>query len=384
VKARFAISALLAIAALLLPACAGAGAATVHLQHVGDFASPVYVTQPPNGGPLLVVEQGGTIRAVSGGSVLSRPFVDLRSRVLSGGERGLLSVAFPPNYRRSKLLYVYYTNKKGDIEIDEFHRGRSPNRARASSRRKVLAVRHREFENHNGGQLQFDRRGRLYIGTGDGGGGGDPHGHAQSKRSLLGKLLRIDPRKHGALAYRVPHSNPYVGRRGLDEIYAIGLRNPWRFSFDTVGTTQYIAIGDVGQGRQEEVDYETLAGARGANFGWNRFEGFLTYPGGSLASSQPDPPIFAYDHGGPICSDTMGCAIAGGYVVRDPSLPALAGRYVYADTYEGNLRSFVPSNAPATDSSLGQHVPFISSFGRDTAGHIFVASLNGPVFRLVP
>ncbi|MDX6632162.1 MAG: hypothetical protein QOG26_167 [Solirubrobacterales bacterium] len=384
----------LALAAIASPASAGAVTLTRVTGH--DFNSPVYVTQPPNGGPLLVVEQPGVIRAIKGNSVRSTPFLDIRGRVTGGGEQGLLSVAFPPNYARTHLFYVYYTNRgcsaagDCDIEIDEFHRSRSnSSRADASSRRRVLTIPHRQAGNHNGGQLQFDRHGRLYAGTGDGGGGGDQFGNALNRNRLLGKLLRIYPRAHRGHPYTVPSGNPYVGRKGRDEIYSRGLRNPWRFSIDQVGSSEFLAIGDVGQGNQEEVDYETLGGALGANFGWNQFEGFLTYPGGALAGSQPNPPIFAYSHGGAICP-SGGCAIAGGYVVHDPALPSLSGRYVYADTYQGDLRSFVPAlggssgDQAVTDGAIPLHVDFVSSFGRDMEGQIYVASLNGPVFRLTP
>jgi glucose/arabinose dehydrogenase len=388
---------------VLATAALPASASALSLTQIGgqSFDSPVYVTQPPNGGPILVVQQAGLIRAVTpGGGTRSLPFLDLRSRVQSGGERGLLSVAFPPNYRKTHLLYVYYTNGTGDIEVDEFEKKRGTlYRAKRSSRRKVLTISHREFANHNGGQLQFDGNNRLLIGTGDGGSGGDPHGNAQNKGSLLGKLLRIKPRRRNGHPYTIPSGNPYVGHKGRDEIFARGLRNPWRFSIDRVGSTEFIAIGDVGQNCEEEIDYETLGTARGANFGWNLFEGFRTYPGsvpscGSAAGSQPNPPIFAYKRNSaavtvpePVgCSS--GCAVVGGYVVRDttPGLN-LYGRYVYADTYTADVRSFVPSLGGASGDRPDVTVPggFVSSFGRDRAGHIYVASLgSGNVFQLTP
>jgi glucose/arabinose dehydrogenase len=238
--------------------------------------------------------------------------------------------------------------------------------------------------NHNGGQLQFLGN-LLYLGTGDGGSGGDPPNNAQNKEVLLGKLLRIDPRPSGNQPYSVPSSNPFVGKPGRDEIYSYGLRNPFRFSFDTVTnpTQPRIAIGDVGQNRFEELDYTTVAAARGANFGWDAFEGFSKYTEDN--SGTPDPggttkPIFAYSHnrGG-------SCSIIGGYVVADHRLPSLYKRYVYADNCEGQVRSLVPHLSGASnDHKLGLSVSSPTSFGEDARHRLYVASLDGPVYRFVP
>jgi glucose/arabinose dehydrogenase len=248
----------------------------------------------------------------------------------------------------------------------------------------VIEIPHPVNANHNGGQLQFLGN-DLYFGTGDGGSGGDPPNNAQNKDSLLGKLLRIDPRPSGGRPYSIPAGNPFVGKPGRDEIYSYGLRNPFRFSFDTVSARQpRIAIGDVGQNRFEEADYEPVSAAAGANFGWDAFEGFVPYTDEN--SGTPDPggttkPIFAYSHsrgGG-------SCAIIGGYVLGDRRLPALYGRYVYADLCEGQLRSFAPHLKRAgEDRELGLRVESPSSFGEDDAHRLYVASLEGPVFRLVP
>jgi glucose/arabinose dehydrogenase len=331
-----------------------------------------------------VVEQPGRISVLRGGRRLPHPFLDLRRRVgYDGGERGLLSVAFPPDYARSRRFYVYYTDNAGNIRVDEFKR-RSATRAAAGSRRTVIAIPHPHFANHNGGQLQF-LGDLLFFGTGDGGSGGDPPNNAQNKDVLLGKLLRIDPRPAGGRPYTVPPDNPFVGRSGRDEIYGYGLRNPFRFSFDGVtGGQPRIAIADVGQDRFEELDYATVAAASGANFGWDAFEGFSRYTGEN--SGTPDPggttkPIFAYGHsrGGGSCS------IIGGYVVRDPRLRGLDGRYVYTDFCDGRLRSLVPHLERASDDrKLGPRVASPSSFGEDDRHRIYVTSLEGPVFRLVP
>jgi glucose/arabinose dehydrogenase len=345
-------------------ATAGKG---VGLKQIGRFEEPVYVAGAPGYPELLfVVEQGGTVRVLRGGRKLGTPFLDIGGLISFGGERGLLSIAFPPDYRDSGRFYVYYTDPQGDIRIDEFKR-RSATRAARGSRRAIVEIPHRANSNHNGGQLQF-LGDLLYFGTGDGGSGGDPPNNAQNRQSRLGKLLRIDPRRSGA----------------QPEIYSHGLRNPFRFSFDRVTATQpRIVIGDVGQNRVEEVDYTTVAAARGANFGWDAFEGSDRYRDEN--SGTPDPggtvkPIFAYPH-----SRGGSCTIIGGYVVGDRRLPSLYKRYVYADLCEGELRSLVPHLGGATnDRKLGLSVSTPSSFGEDTRGRIYVASLEGPVYRLVP
>ena len=302
-------------------------------------------------------------------------FLDIRSKVrCCDGERGMFSVAFA-NYRRSKRFYVYYTDGKGDLRVDEFkirRRGDRPRAARRSGRR-VLDIRHRSQSNHNGGQLQFGPDGMLYVATGDGGGGGDPAENAQDKTSLLGKILRIDPRKQGKRRYRVPGSNPYAGRRrrGDGEIYARGLRNPYRFSW----AGKRILIGDVGQDRFEEINYETRRGLRGANFGWDNFEGFASFEGGGLA--RHDRPIHVYSH-------SAGCAITGGYVVRDRDLAGLRGRYIYGDLCTGQIRSLKPRLGGARgDSNTGLPSPGgLVSFGVDARRNVYVVA-GGRVSRIV-
>jgi glucose/arabinose dehydrogenase len=344
------------------------GGKGVGLKRVGNFESPVYVAGAPGFRRLLfVVEQTGRVRVLRGGRKLGRPFLDIRGLVSTGGERGLLSIAFPPDYRESRRFYVYYTDRQGDIRIDEFRR-KGATRAARGSRRAVVEIPHRANSNHNGGQLAFLGE-LLYFGTGDGGSGGDPPNNAQNRSSRLGKLLRIDPARRGA----------------KPQIYSIGLRNPYRFSFDTVTAPRQprIAIGDVGQNRFEELDYTTVAAARGANFGWDAFEGHAPYTGDN--DGTPDPggtvkPIFAYPH-----SRGGSCSIIGGYVVGDRRLRSLYKRYVYADLCEGELRSLRPTLRRARgDRKLGLSVSTPSSFGEDTLGRVYVASLEGPVYRLVP
>lgn len=353
----------------------------VALKRIGNFESPVYVTGAPGFPRLLfVVEQDGTVRVLHSGRRLRRPFLDISGLVSFGGERGLLSIAFPQDYKRSKRFYVYFTDAQGDIRVEEFRR-RSSTRAARGSRRLVIEIPHRANSNHNGGQLQFHGD-LLFFGTGDGGSAGDPPNNAQDRESLLGKLLRIDPRASDGRPYSVPDGNPFVGRTGRDEIYSYGLRNPFRFSFDRVTVPKArLAIADVGQDAFEELDYLGVGRAGGANFGWDAFEGFAPYT--SFNGGTPDPggtikPIFVYGR-------ERGCTIIGGYVVGDPRLPSLRGRYVYTDLCEGELRSLVPGLKRATgDRRLGLTVSTPSSFGEDSLGRIYVTSLDGPVYRLVP
>jgi glucose/arabinose dehydrogenase len=362
-------------------ATARGGAAGVSAKSIGKFKSPVYVHGPEGAdGMLFVVERRGKIKLLRGDKKVKGSFLNIKRRVsCCAGERGLFSVAFAPDYETSGLLYVYFTDKRGDIRVEEYRRrGDNPLRARKGKRRKVIRIRHRKFSNHNGGQLQFGPDGLLYLATGDGGGFGDPGENAQSRGSLLGKLLRIDPRtKGGGPGHRVPRSNPYVKGKGKDEIYARGLRNPWRFSFDG----NHVVIGDVGQDRREEIDYETLKGARGANFGWDAFEGSDRFnsPEASRPPKRHDRPIAEYGHGGGNCS------ITGGYVVRDPRLASLRGRYVYGDLCSGEIRSLIPGLGGGRGDrrvDVTAH-PSLTTFGEDTAGRIYFAA-GRRVYRLVP
>ena len=363
------------------PGRIGDGTGGFRSKGVAKFQAPTYVTGPKGAnGLVFVVEQRGVIRLLKGGHKLGGSFLDIRNRVRSGGEQGLLSVAFPRNYDKTRRFYVYFTDKQNRIRVQEYKRSRkSPRKAIEKSARNVITIRHPGATNHNGGQLQFGPDGLLYLGTGDGGGAGDPDENAQDKGSLLGKILRIDPRPHGKRGYGAPRSNPYVGTGGRDEIFARGLRNPFRFSFDG----KHIAIGDVGQDSWEEVDYETLKAARGANFGWDAFEGSHRYRS-SDASPKPkqrEDPILDYPHGG------SKCAITGGFVSRDRRIPSLRGRYLYADFCGGQVRSLKPNTRGARgDRATGlPRRAGISSFGEDARGRIWFANLyTGTVYRIVP
>ncbi len=348
-------------AGLAAPAAAHAAPALVK---VGDFATPVYVAGSPlDSHRLFVVEQTGRVQLVVDGRRQDTPFLDLSADIAYAEERGLLSIAFPADYQSSRRFYVYLTARSpaGQIQVREYLRSATdPNHADPSSGRTVLAIDHSRV-NHNGGQLQFGPDGKLWIGTGDGGDRDDPDFNAQNPSRLLGKLLRKDPLAAGS-----------------PEVFAIGLRNPWRFSFDRA--TGDLVIADVGQDQYEEVDFAPAPSWRGpgANYGWPCFEGFHAYDTTRCSSLTGDvKPVLERAHGTGVCS------ITGGYVVRDPNVPSLAGRYVYSDFCDGRIRAArlrtgrVAQGRPLSLPKIGQ----ISSFGQDNSGRVYVVSLDGSVYR---
>jgi glucose/arabinose dehydrogenase len=377
--------AVLAVQAVLIAGCGdgsdsdettGAGqppaSGEVRLEKVGDFDQPDYVTQPPGGSDLYVVEREGRVRIARDGAVVSTPALDIRDRVTADGEeQGLLSIAFPPDFQSSRLVYAYYTGNDQDQHVVGYTVADDGSFDR-DSERELLHM--DDFaSNHNGGLLLFGPDGQLYIGTGDGGIADDPERNGQNLDSLLGKILRIDPRPSGGRPYTVQSPGP-LGARARPEICNYGLRNPWRFSFDR-GTASLL-IGDVGQNTQEEIDYVPAERACGNNFGWSAFEGTSRLNDDQTAPNEV-PPILTYGR-------DEGCSVTGGYVVRDRSLPALDGRYVYGDFCAGDLRSFKPASPDARDDRpVGLNVPSLSSFGQDNQGHIYAVSLDGPVYRLV-
>jgi Glucose / Sorbosone dehydrogenase len=379
------LAAILAFA-VLLPAATG-NAAT--LQPIGSFERPVYVTSDPgNPDRLFVVERAGQIEVVEGGTV--SPFADLTGVVdcpesgVCGGERGLLSIALAPDFDSSGRFYVDYArdDTAGEIHVAELVAiGGS-----ASVPVDVLVLPHPGQSNHYGGQLQFGPEGNLFISTGDGGGANDQLHNSQDLSKPLGKILRIAPDPGGTPPYTIPAGNPFAAVGGAyAPIWSLGLRNPFRFSFDR--STGAMLIGDVGQGAREEVDYAPApALGRGANYGWNCREGSILGPGTDsgcpgLPGAFVDP-IFGYPHTNP--GGAHGCAITGGYVVRDPGLPRLYGRYLYGDYCSGELRSLCPAlPAAAEERSEGLHVDNLVSFGEDSAGRIYTVSELGEVARLV-
>ena len=350
---------------------------------IGTFKRPVHVTVAPGYGRLLfVVEQQGRIMVLRDENTLPKPFLNLRGIVQgppdsgAGNEEGLLSVAFPPDYEETGLFYVYFTNNKGNNEVDEFKRSEETAvRADRESRRIVLVIPHSTAANHNGGQLQFGPDGHLYVSTGDGGRNTPAGEPARDLGSLLGKILRIDPRKSGPEPYTIPAGNPFVGKHGRDEIFAYGFRNPWRFAFDG----RRLMIGDVGQSRREEINILPKADARGANFGWPQYEGELVFDDDRPGERPPTFPIHTYGHGG------GRCAVIGGYVVRDRDVSALAGRYIYGDACTGKVRSFkaeIAAQEAADDKPTGIVLPGLSAFGEGFGGQIYMTQTGGGVWRL--
>jgi len=346
----------------------------------GGLSQPVLIAAAPGDTTrLFIVEKAGTIRILRSGSLLSRPFLDIGSRVSGGSEQGLLGLAFHPGYATNQKFYVDYTDQSGDTRVVEFLASSNPDSA-SSTEREILFV-DQPYANHNGGHLAFGPDGQLYVGLGDGGSGGDPQGNGQSLATLLGKILRLDV--DAASPYAVPSDNPFVGRAGArGEIWSYGLRNPWRFSFDS--ETGDMWIGDVGQDAWEEVDYEP-AGQGGRNYGWNRMEGSHCFPPGS--SCDPSGlvlPVAEYDH-------RAGCSITGGHVYRGAALPELRGTYFYGDYCTGLVRSLrVVSGNPAEErdwtSALrtrsGGAMDGLSSFGVDSKGELYLVLLGGEIYRL--
>lgn len=335
-----------------------AGAAAVRLESIGRFTNPVHIAAPRSDRDrVFVVERPGTIRIVRDGRTNSRPFLDIRSRVRCCAEQGLLSVAFAPDYERSRRFYVFFTERPtGDLRVFEYRASSDADVADPGSARAVLRVRHRRHANHNGGQLAFGPDGMLYVSTGDGGGAGDPQRNAQNRRSRLGKILRIDAARRGARA----------------RVYSYGLRNPFRFSFDR--STGDIAIADVGQNAIEEINFRKRGRARGANFGWSVFEGTKRFRRGTARGHVK--PVIQHSHRAGWCS------IIGGFVVRDRSSD-LYGRYVYGDWCKGDLYSArLGSRGARGVRRVGVNVPSLSSFGEDADGRIYAASLGGTVYRL--
>ncbi len=356
---------------------------TPTLQALGtSFSNPLYVTAPPvDSQRIFVVEQGGRIRILRHDTLLAGSFLDLSSKISSGGERGLLSLAFHPLYATNGRFYVYFTNPSGDIRIVRYNVSTNPDSADESTADTVLKVAHPVNANHNGGQLQFGPDGKLYAGTGDGGGAGDTAGNAQNKHVLLGKLLRFNV--DGASGYTIPTDNPFAtDTSAAPEIWSYGLRNPWRFSFDRINGDLY--IGDVGQNAWEEVDVSSTAvqAGRGANFGWNIREGMHCYTNPSCSTAGLVDPLVEYPH-------TLGaCAITGGYVYRGSRVPVMADFYFYADYCNGFVLSFRYSGGNVTTqldwTQLLSPGPTISSFGQDARGELYIVTLNGGVYRIVP
>ncbi len=334
--------------------------------------SPVHLASPPGDQRLFVVEQGGRIRIIADGQLLGGSFLDISADVSSGGERGLLSLAFHPDYAANGHFYVNYTDPSGDTRVVRYTVSGDPNLADAASDKLILTVA-QPFGNHNGGQVAFGPDGMLYIGMGDGGDAGDPQDHGQNRNTLLGALLRIDV--DGGDPYAIPADNPFVGQAMTrEEIWAYGLRNPWRFSFDATDGVLYVA--DVGQNRWEEVN-AVVTTAAGVNYGWRVMEGTQCFnPSVGCDQTGLELPVLEYSH-------SQGCSVTGGYAYRGSALTGLAGHYFYADYCSGWIRSFKLLSGAATSPrnwSLG-NIGRITSFGVDAANELYVLSDQGTVHR---
>ncbi len=342
------------------------------------LSRPVFATAAPgDAARLFVVEQTGRIRIVEGDALLPDPFLDINARISCCGERGLLSLAFDPAYAQNGRFYVYYTDVAGDTRVSRFSVGGNPNTADPGSEALIIAV-PQPYSNHNGGLIAFGPDGHLYVGLGDGGNANDPDGNGQDLGTLLGSILRIAV--GGSGGYTVPADNPFVGSPAArSEIWAYGLRNPWRFSFDRQTGDRY--IGDVGQGRIEEIDVEPSTSAGGVNYGWNTMEGSECFGAPTCDRTGLTLPVFEYDHG-------SGCSVTGGYVYRGAALPALRGIYFYSDYCSGWIRSFRYQNGQATEPTDWTGVlnpgANVTSFGEDAAGELYVTTLGGRLYRLAP
>ncbi|MBA3717239.1 MAG: PQQ-dependent sugar dehydrogenase [Actinobacteria bacterium] len=350
----------------LVALAAGAGVSASHERAsfqwklVGaGFSAPVHVastkSQPKR---LYVVEQEGVIRVLVAGKRRAQPFLNIQSRVTSGGEQGLLSVAFHPSFAKNRRFYVDYTDLNGDTRVVEFRANKAGTLGLPSTARQLLLV-DQPYPNHNGGQLAFGPDGLLYIGMGDGGSGGDPENRAQNLSSRLGKLLKIDATKRGA----------------KPQLAGYGLRNPWRFSFD--GGTGDLYIGDVGQGNWEEVDYVARADTGLKNYGWNVYEGDARYSNNPLnTTGKLTAPVYVYSH-------SIGCSVTGGFVYRGKAVPAARGRYFFGDYCSGRIWSLKISGGRATDvQPEAQRLRDLSSFGEDTHGELYAVTLSGRLYRL--
>jgi glucose/arabinose dehydrogenase len=342
----------------------------IHLEPVATLDQPLGLAVRSGDPALYVAEKTGQVVAIHDGKLDPVPVLDIGDEISLGGEQGLLGLAFSPDGR---YLYVNFTDVNGNTHVVAF--AMRDGRAAPDSRREILSVA-QPYSNHNGGDLVFGPDGYLYIGLGDGGSGGDPEGNGQSLSTLLGKMLRIDPTPTGPDPYEIPADNPFVDREGArGEIWAYGLRNPWRYSFDRA--TGDLWIGDVGQSAWEEVDRQSAGSPTGQNYGWNLLEGTHPYSGDDVPADTLAP-VYEYSH------NAGGCVVTGGYVYRGAIIPALVGTYVFADFCLGSLEGLRVAGGRTEYAQLGPTVSNISSFGQDASGELYALSLAGPVYRLAP
>jgi uncharacterized protein (TIGR03437 family) len=344
------------------------------VQIASGFGSPTDIQDPGDGsGRLFLVSQDGAIRIFRNGAIVSQPFLNIRSRISIDSERGLLGLAFPPGFAQKQRFYVDYTDVNGNTVIAQYRVSSNPDVADASSEIALLHIT-QPFANHNGGQVRFGPDGYLYIGMGDGGSGGDPMHNGQSLSTLLGKILRIDVESNPGNV-RIPPDNPFVNTSGArPEIWAYGLRNPWRFSFDRANGDLWIA--DVGQDSYEEVDFHTASSPGGQDYGWNIMEGLHCYAASSCNMAGLVPPIAEYTH-------ADGCSITGGFVYRGQRFPGLRGIYFYGDYCSGKIWGVRRQGSSWLNQLLVASGLNITTFGEDSAGEVYVADARqGAIFRI--
>ncbi len=364
--------------AVLPTAVSGAPVTSVSLFPVvvEGLDQPLYLTNAGDG-RLFIVEKEGAIRIVQDGRLLDEPFLDIRDRVnADSSERGLLSVAFHPDYARNGRFFVNYTNLAGNTAVSAFQVGGSPNQADPGSESILLTIR-QPYANHNGGQLQFGPDGYLYVGMGDGGSGGDPQGNGQNPATLLGALLRLDvDQATDAAQYGIPTDNPFVADAAkLPEIWATGLRNPWRFSFDR--TTGDLLIADVGQNQWEEVNFLPAGSPGGSNFGWNIMEGTHCYDRNTCDQTGLILPVIDYRH------EQGRCSITGGYVYRGSQFPTLGGVYFFGDYCSGEIWGMTAGEDGRFSAQVLYRSPSrIASFGEDAAGELYVVDISGGIYQI--
>jgi glucose/arabinose dehydrogenase len=377
-------------AALAGPAAAPDNSLTLQPLVTSGLAKPLLVTNAGDGSNrLFIVEQGGLIKVFSNGQVLGTPFLDLTSAIVTSSEQGLLGLAFHPNYRTNGRFFVFYTAKVtsstigvGDNVLAEYRASPPGANQAVVTPTRVLFSLSDPYTNHNGGNLGFGPDGYLYVGTGDGGGTGDPENRAQNLQSLFGKMLRLDVDNiPTGKTYGIPPTNPFVGQSGkLPEVWALGLRNPWRWSFDrgasaTDPNRGALFVGDVGQSAWEEVD-RAAPGVGGQNYGWRLREGAHCFnPATGCPTAGLVDPILEYDH-------SLGCAVIGGFVYRGAALPSLQGTYLYADECSGRVWKARPQGAGWTSSEALDTTLSLSSFGEDESGELYVVDLNGGLYRV--
>jgi glucose/arabinose dehydrogenase len=383
-RASVRLSALLTALVVIVGGTVGSASALSLDTVETGLANPIYVTHAP-GDPtrLFILERDGFIRIQHNGTLLSQPFLDISSNTTTGSERGLLGMAFHPNYRDNGYFFINYTNVDGDTRVVRYTVSANPDSADETSALTILAI-DQPFGNHNAGMLAFGKDGYLYVGTGDGGSSGDPGNRAQDPQEMLGKMLRLDV--DNGTPYGIPSDNPFVGSPDtLDEIWSLGLRNPWRYSFDRKSGDLYIA--DVGQNEWEEINVEPAGSSGGLNYGWRLKEGTDCYdpPSDCDTLTGLTDPVYEYGHGG----NPFKCSVTGGFVYQGCAIPELKDRYFFGDYCSGQIWSFIWNDTGIVDltehTDISPGTGVLVSFGEDYFGELYVCAMgDGIVYKVVP